>query len=306
MKTNEELHLEEQRKILLDTQKTIGELLPALEKVASAIEPPKDEVAIKGDVTIANPPESMEVSNLEALTDAIKSLGDKLHKTIEKNSHKPLDTVTVANPTESVTIKNLTATNNLLTELKKAIDGLDLHVSVEKQEIKFPTAAKDAVPVRLSDGKSFYKAVQTAVTSGLSNAVLQGVDSTGKPRPIRVAAIDGNEANGFGVVVVDASGDPISSGGGVVEKNIVAANMAVASDMTQPSVNVGVAISAADMTVGSDITQPTITQTHAIESADMSVASDLTEPTVDVVANVFTDQAGVTFTDQAGNNFEPQ
>lgn len=280
MKTNEELYLEEQQQILLDTQKAIGELLPALEKVASAIEPPKDEVAIKGNVTIANQPEAIAVTNLEAITDALNNLGDKLHTSIEKNAHKPPEAVTVKNQVDSVTVKNLTSTNKLLTELKKAIDGLDLNVTVEKQDIKFPTAAKDALPVRLSDGKSFYKAVQTAVTTGLSNSVLQGVDSTGKPRPIRVAAIDGNEANGFGVVVVDASGDPISSGGGVIEKNIVAANMAVATDLTEPSLNVGLAIDADDMAVASDITEPAITQTHAIDSASMAVASDITEPTV--------------------------
>lgn len=204
MKTNEELYLEEQQQILLDTQKAIGELLPALEKVASAIEPPKDEVAIKGDVTIANQPEAIAVTNLEAITEALKSLGDKLHTSIEKNAHKPPEAVTVKNQVDSVTVKNLSSTNKLLTELKKAIDGLDLNVTVEKQDIQFPTAAKDALPVRLSDGKSFYKAVQTAVTTGFSNSVLQGVDSTGKPRPIRVTGIDGNEANGFGVVVVDA------------------------------------------------------------------------------------------------------
>lgn len=305
MKSNTELYLETQEQILLDTQKAIADLLPALEKVSAAIEPHPEQMTVSGEVSVSNQVKAVDVTNLEAITDALTALGDKLHTSIQKNAHKPLEAVTVKNPTDSVTVKNLTSTNNLLTELKKAIDGLDLNVTVEKQDLKLPTAAKDALPVRLSDGKSFYKAVSTAVTTGLSNAVLQGVDSSGKPRPIRVAAIDGNEANGFGVVVVDASGDPISTGSAGVTKNIVAADASHAHTSEESDINVGKAIVVQDSDHAHSAAEPAITQTHAIATDDASHAHTAENITI-TAGETFTDQAGTTFTDQAGVDFEPQ
>jgi len=85
---------------------------------------------------------------------------------------KQLDTMKISNiqeaKTDKVAVTNLDELKKELQRLNKdfiaTVEQLDLNVNVEQKELKLPYSAKEAIPVRLSDGKSFYNAVFNAVS----------------------------------------------------------------------------------------------------------------------------------------------
>lgn len=162
---NQDLYNEEQRQILLDTQKTIGELKGLFEKQLENYVAPKDEVVVSGQVQV-NTEKEIEVSNLKDVVLALNDLADTFTTTIQNNSYKPLDEVKIKNLPNSFEIKNLNDLAKYFTTLTKAIEDSKSIVNVTKQEVVFPTSPNKAIPVRLSDGRAFYNAITTAMSSG--------------------------------------------------------------------------------------------------------------------------------------------
>lgn len=164
-----ELYLEEQRELLITLGKGIGDLRDGIQKQIEIYKAPLENVEVSGSVEV-NTEKEVEVTNLEVLDESLASLGTTLEKAIKDNSYKPLDEVSVSNIKDAVpkelSVNNLSDLAKYFTSLETAIKNNQPILNVTKQEIKFPTSAKEAIPVRLSDGKSFYNAITAAISSG--------------------------------------------------------------------------------------------------------------------------------------------
>ncbi len=121
-----------------------------------------DEMKVKGKVEVSN----LEPTDLSPIQAGLDSLSDKLQEAIKKHSHKPLEAITVKNikdaVPQSIKIDNLSELDAKLLQIVTAIQNNQPVITVEKNEIKFPQGAKNPIPVRLSDGKSYYNAVFNA------------------------------------------------------------------------------------------------------------------------------------------------
>lgn len=177
---NLELYQEEQRELLLDLNKGIQGLFSKLQEQIDSYEVVKN-VEVTGQVQV-NTEKTVEVSNLESLQDAVKSLEDTLHRAITDNSYKPLESVTVSNikdalPTE-LKITNLSDIKQYFVNLDQTIKNNQPIVNVQKQEVTFPTDPKKPVAVRLSDGKKFYDALTAAVGGGMdSQGIINAINN---------------------------------------------------------------------------------------------------------------------------------
>lgn len=171
MEKNQELYQEEQRQLLLDLNKGVSILSVKLQEQIDAYEVPAKSLEVSGQVQV-NTEKTIEVSNLTELQEAIKNLETTLSTAIVENSYKPVDKVSVSNIKEAMP-KDLAITN--LKDLEKYFDNISETIKanqpvieVQKQNLVFPTSAGQPVSVRLSDGKSFYKAVAAIASAGLS------------------------------------------------------------------------------------------------------------------------------------------
>jgi sulfur carrier protein ThiS len=180
MEKNQELYQEEQRQLLLDLNKGMSLLSVKLQEQIDAYEVPVKSLEVSGKVQV-NTEKTIEVSNLTELQEAINSLETTLSTVIVENSYKPVDKVSVSNIKEAMP-KDLAITN--LAELKKYFDTIGEAIKanqpiieVQKQNVIFPTSAGQPVSVRLSDGKSFYKAVAAIASAGLSKLAETNLES---------------------------------------------------------------------------------------------------------------------------------
>jgi sulfur carrier protein ThiS len=180
MEKNQELYQEEQRQLLLDLNKGMSLLSVKLQEQIDAYEVPVKSLEVSGEVKV-NTEKTIEVSNLTELQEAINSLETTLSTAIVENSYKPVDKVSVSNIKEAMP-KDLAITN--LAELKKYFDSIGQAIKanqpiieVQKQNVVFPTSAGQPVSVRLSDGKSFYKAVAAIASAGLSKLAETNLES---------------------------------------------------------------------------------------------------------------------------------
>jgi hypothetical protein len=130
-------------------------------------------------IPLVTPDSTPEIKKVkESIITATSVLGSKLDSLKEVSSREKIDN-----------------TPELIREVKKATQALE--------KIKLPTNAKDALPVRLSDGEEFYKAVTEVITTGM-----QAVGGGGSVPKITLAG--GIQA----VPVVNPDGTNISAGGG--------------------------------------------------------------------------------------------
>lgn len=166
----DDLHLyhEEQRKKLIDLHESIQELSGLLKQQLDQYTPPPSEVGVKGEVEVTNPQSQVNVENLNEVVQSVSDLEKTLTKAIEDNSYQPLDEVTVKNiseaKSESIHVDNLSELKSYFDSLTQSIH--DNQPIVEKQEVVFPKSPSEAIPVRLSDGQSFYKAVASLTGGG--------------------------------------------------------------------------------------------------------------------------------------------
>lgn len=145
------------------------------------IDPEELQAQIKQDVkkSIEKLQQDYQTDNTqknEALKNYINEQLDLAIKDIVKSIviPKQLDVIKISNiqeaKTDKVAVTNLNELKQELISLKKdfiaTVEQLDLNVNVEQKELKLPYSPKEAIPVRLSDGKGFYNAIMTATGGG--------------------------------------------------------------------------------------------------------------------------------------------
>lgn len=167
---NQSLYNEEQRQILLDTQKSIDTLVDKTTQLLESYVEPKDEVKVSGKLEV-NTEKQIEVTNLETLREYFNEMSEQIQKSIETNSHAPLKEITIKNITDArskeVKVSNIQELSDYIQPLVQAIVDKDMTVNVQRQDLSLPTNPKNPLPVRLSDGKSFYNAITQAMSGAL-------------------------------------------------------------------------------------------------------------------------------------------
>jgi len=176
--TNQELYAEEQRLQLIALNSGIKELKELIQKQIDAYKPPVEDVKIEGRVEVINPSTEMSITNLEALKAYFDDMAVQISSAIEKHATKPVNEVSVKNQPTSIAVSNQIDHSEQLQRILTAIKTKDLNVIVEKSEVVFPTSPKQAIPVRLSDGKSFYNAIFQAMSSAVETDPLVGYQPT--------------------------------------------------------------------------------------------------------------------------------
>lgn len=165
---SQELYQEEQRKALIDLKASVDNLTDVFtNKVSIDVHQPSDF-----EVTVKNQPEQLKADDLSIIKDWLIDLGKTLTKALEESKQEPIRELTVKNidqaKQKTVTIDNFSELAANFDKLASAVESIDNKpiVNVQKQELKLPTSPKEAIAVRLSDGKSFYNAIAAAVNSG--------------------------------------------------------------------------------------------------------------------------------------------
>lgn len=157
-----QLYLEENRTALIDLNKGFIEFKDLLKTHVEQYKAPPTELKV-------NTEKSVEITNLESVIDKFDTLAEKFETAIKENSYKPIDSVTVKNIDQAkqstVKIENLDDLADYFQNLADKIESNQPILKVIKQDVVFPKTAKEAIPVRLSDGKSFYKAMFQAVSA---------------------------------------------------------------------------------------------------------------------------------------------
>lgn len=178
-----ELYQEELRTELINLNESVKELREITQKQLETYVPPKDEVEVKGEI-IVNTEKEVAVTNLEAIQGYLGEFSDKITEAIEKSVPEPLKSLTIENINDAkadvVKISNLDDLRSEFERITKAINELPAPiVNVAKQDIVFPKSPSEAIPVRLSDGKSFYNAITTALSNSMASYINR--DNKGVP-----------------------------------------------------------------------------------------------------------------------------
>lgn len=171
-----ELYNEEQVALLKGLQSDIAGLKDVLTgKIAINVTNP-DEVKVSGKVEV-NTEKEVSITNMDEFVTGLDKLAQNLELTLKKLT--PTDTVTVKNIQDAIAkelrVSNLGDLKDDLQAIKQAIIDNQAIVNVTEKALSWPQLAKDAIPVRLSDGKQFYKAVMSAIAAGGGGG---GVSST--------------------------------------------------------------------------------------------------------------------------------
>lgn len=164
-----ELYNEEQLQLLKDLQAGITSLADALTgKIAINVTNP-DEVKVTGSVEV-NTQDEVTIKNMGEFVAGLSTLQEMLQKTLE--GLKPSDTVTVKNIQDAIAkelkVSNLSELTTDLQAIKQAIIDSQAIVNVTEKAIVWPRAAKDAIPVRLSDGKGWINQLIQGVAGGVA------------------------------------------------------------------------------------------------------------------------------------------
>jgi len=187
MDKNLELYLEEQRQTFIDLRSDIGELKIAINNSIVKEVEITNKLDVAGEVKV-NTEKEVSITNIQDFVAGLDVLSENLSKAIENNAHKPLEAVTVKNIEDAIAkeikISNFTELKKEFNDLRIAIENNQPVVNVQKQEVVFPTSASNPVSVRLSDGKSFYTAIASAFSGGMSTS---GLATTAKQDDIITA-----------------------------------------------------------------------------------------------------------------------
>jgi phenylpyruvate tautomerase PptA (4-oxalocrotonate tautomerase family) len=177
--TNEDLYNEEQ----LQQLKCIAKQLSGSAIIPIPEMPKKMQTEVVNEIT-AKVIGSIEVDNKpftelgESMQKALEQVASEITRAVIENAPKPVTEVSVKNiddaKQKTVTVDNLGKLEKSITELIRTIIDNQPIVNVEKQELRLPRSAKEAIAVRLSDGKGFYN----AITQAVSNAVAVDTDPT--------------------------------------------------------------------------------------------------------------------------------
>lgn len=174
-----ELYQEEIRAELIKLNQTVAQLEEVTEKQLLSYEPPKDQIEVVGKIEV-NTEKAVEVTNLEAIREYLGELSDNLTTAIEKSVREPVNELTIKNidgaRAETVKVSNLGELTKQFQQIIDSIKELPAPVvNVQKQTVDLPYSATKPLAVRLSDGKSFYNAIATAVAQGAGASQLKNV-----------------------------------------------------------------------------------------------------------------------------------
>jgi hypothetical protein len=188
MDKEQELYQEEIREELIRLNNAVDSLKILTEKQLENYTPPKDNVQITGKVLV-NTEKEVAITNIESIRDYLVDFSKELTTAIEKSVREPVEEVKIKNITDARTnVVKVSNIKDLATEfekIRKSIDNIKpAQVNVEKQEVVFPRNANQAIAVRLSDGKSFYN----AITSAVSGIVASFVDQTNKTTSVQLTS----------------------------------------------------------------------------------------------------------------------
>ena len=190
----QDLQFEESRQIWLDTKAVADQTVEKLNDLIDKYEKPHQIQEVSGELHV-NTETSLEITNFISLKTYFDNLSTEISNAIKDNSHKPLSEIKIANFPEfpkNLDIKNASA---IYTPIINAIKDVNVQpvVNVAKQDVKFPTNPKDAIAVRLSDGKRFYTAL-AAVTSAVQS-IPTVRSATTEVNVVAVANPDGTAIN---------------------------------------------------------------------------------------------------------------
>ena len=159
--TDLKLYQEEQRAILKNLSTTVSDFL-------SAVKEKRDHVVVSGEVGV-NTEKTVDIGNIKEFIDALDVTAEVIATAVKENSYKP-EPLTISNiqdaKADSVSISNLPEFKKYFENVVAAIKANQPIVKIAKQEVVFPTSAKEPIAVRLSDGKEFYKAMMSVVGGG--------------------------------------------------------------------------------------------------------------------------------------------
>lgn len=191
-KSYADYNAEEQLAVLRDYLPKLPEIVEKLEALETRREHldiehkvDVDITDVEGKVEVTN---SLDVNDLPQMHQTLKTLVE----TLESKEFDP--TIDVQTPKVVVDLKKL---EKLFAQLVEK----EVVVNVEKETIKFPSTARSAIPVRLSNGKQFYE------------AMFSGGGGIGKLA--NVSIVESTDFPGvYGMVMLNPDGSTISAGGG--------------------------------------------------------------------------------------------
>lgn len=167
-----QLYAQENKQILLETQTILRDLKTLLDvKLPQQINTP-DNIHVTGDVKILNQQDAIELSNIALIKTWVTEQTEAINKTIKDNHTKEVTDVTVKNIADAQA-KTVNVTNikefatNLVKELAPIVAAIkEIKPVVTTQKVELSTDPTKPIAVRLSDGKSFYKAIAAAMSGG--------------------------------------------------------------------------------------------------------------------------------------------
>lgn len=174
--TDEELYQEENRKLLIEIRDGLkGFVAPTIQL--------KDKVKFDGELKV-NTEKAVEITNIsefgEQIDKIVKIIDDKLEllKPIPIKEQKSIEVSNIKDAqAKELRITNLEDLKSYFTTLGQDIkDGRPIN-KITQQQVVFPSGAKNAIPVRLSDGKSFYNALFSAISGGSQDQRMQFTDN---------------------------------------------------------------------------------------------------------------------------------
>jgi hypothetical protein len=179
--TDEELYQEENRQALIDLNTNLKIFGVELKTFNENYKPPLDNVTVSGKVDV-NTEKSVEINNWQEFTDKFNEFTATISTAIAEHSYKPREAVKISNIDEitpkSIEINNLSDLTAYFDTLGEMIKNNQPIVNVTKQNIVFPTSAKNPIAVRLSNGKEFYEAIMGAMAGGgISNLAQQNLEA---------------------------------------------------------------------------------------------------------------------------------
>lgn len=224
----QELQFEENRQLFIDLKKSVDLLRQEVAESRKEYVAPKDEVSVTGEVKV-NTEKIVEVENLDKLDEWLARTSQDITKAIEDNKTPAVKSVTVDNIqdaiTKDVSVKNWIEFAKLIQPMVKAIEDKELKTIVNKQDFVFPTSPSKAIPVRLSDGKTFYNAIFQAISqaSGGVEDPLAGYQITDRDETTATHYYGYTRAKGQWYILKESSsgayryakGSPLVNGGGL-------------------------------------------------------------------------------------------
>lgn len=187
-----ELYFEENRLALKELNASISNLVKVFNKQIAVDVKSASKTEVTGKLEV-NTEKVVEVSNLELIRDELKQLADSVNESLKKYQPERLESIKVDNLDEikqdSLKISNLDEIKQYFDNIADKIENNQPVLKVIKEELRLPTNPKEAIAVRLSDGKAFYNAITNAMTSagGVANLFVGGQQvSSSNPVPIDI------------------------------------------------------------------------------------------------------------------------